>query len=139
MPPGPLVVYRGLLRATRRGKPAHAACKSPGAALTPSCAAFPGDARTLAESRQQIRDKFRVRAGAQQRVHSLLGCTDCAPVQESAGEQDPATVQQLCADGVEAADFLQTYVVQGKVRLSADCSPQHPAQQRLRRTLWRRS
>ena len=36
-------------------------------------------------------------------------------MQESAGEQDTGRIQQLCAEGREAASFLQTFVVQGKL------------------------
>ena len=36
-------------------------------------------------------------------------------MQESATEQDPARIKQLCAEGEEAASFLKTFVVQGKL------------------------
>ena len=36
-------------------------------------------------------------------------------MQESAGEQDAGRIKQLCAEGEEAASFLKTFVVQGKL------------------------
>ena len=49
-------------------------------------------------------------------VQCLCQATHPAAVQEAAGEQDPGRLEQLCSEGVEAAEFLQTYVVQGKVK-----------------------
>lgn len=50
----------------------------------------------------------------------MLAATERRGAQEAAEEQDTARINQLCAEGVEAADFLQTYVVQGKVGRAAD-------------------
>ena len=76
----------------------------------------------LKSARSEVRSKFQVPSCSRCTVERLsLACKvarcsyEFAARQVSASERDPGRIQQLLAEGREAADFIRTFVVQAKL------------------------